>query len=113
MPSDGTAEWRGRSESPGYSFRSYSIIQADEELSTEQQVSTLSFYLIEDYDTPALQDINVRQALNYATNNESIVNDLLDGYGNPATGLMSPTVPYVTEENSKGYHMTQTRQKNC
>ena len=82
---------------------SYSIIQADEELSTEQQVSTLSFYLIENYDTPALQDINVRQALNYATNNESIVNDLLDGYGNPATGLMSPTVPYVTEENSKGY----------
>ena len=34
---------------------------------------------------------------------QSIVNDLLDGYGNPATGLMSPTVPYVTEENSKGY----------
>lgn len=82
---------------------SYSIIQADENLSTEQQISTLSFYLIENYDTPALQDINVRQALNYATNNESIVNDLLDGYGNPATGLMSPTVPYVTEENSKGY----------
>ena len=33
---------------------------------------------------------------------KDIVNDLLDGYGNPATGLMSPTVPYVTEENSKG-----------
>ena len=41
--------------------------------------------------------------IDYATNKESIVNDLLDGYGNPATGLMSPTVPYVTEENSKGY----------
>ena len=82
---------------------SFSIIQADKNLSTEQQVSTLSYYLIENYDTPALQDVNVRQALNYATNKESIVNDLLDGYGNPATGLMSPTVPYVTEENSKGY----------
>ena len=82
---------------------SYSIIQADENLSTEQKISTLSFYLIENYDTPALQDINVRQALNYATNKESIVNDLLNGYGNPATGLLSPTVPYVTEENSKGY----------
>ena len=54
---------------------SFSIIQADKNLSTEQQVSTLSFYLIENYDTPALQDINVRQALNYATNNESIVNE--------------------------------------
>lgn len=82
---------------------SYSIIQSIDSLSTEQQISTLSFYLIENYDTPALQDVKVRQALNYATNNESIVNDLLDGYGNPATGLMSPTVPYVTEENSKGY----------
>ena len=64
---------------------SFSIIQADKNLSTEQQVSTLSYYLIENYDTPALQDVNVRQALNYATNKESIVNDLLDGYGNPAT----------------------------
>lgn len=82
---------------------SYSIIQSMDTLSTEQQVSTLSFYLIENYDTPALQDVKVRQALNYATNKESIVNDLLDGYGNPATGLMSPTVPYVTEENSQGY----------
>ena len=82
---------------------SFSIIQADKNLSIEQKVSTLSYYLIENYDTPALQDINVRQALNYATNKESIVNDLLDGYGNPATGLLSPTVPYVTEENSKGY----------
>ena len=72
---------------------SYSIIQADEELSTEQQVSTLSFYLIENYDTPALQDINVRQALNYATNNESIVNDLLDGYGSPSfSTIPSPSV---------------------
>ena len=51
---------------------SFSIIQADKNLSTEQQVSTLSYYLIENYDTPALQDINVRQALNYATNKESI-----------------------------------------
>lgn len=82
---------------------SYEIIQATDELSVEQQISTLSFYLIENYDTPALQDVRVRQALNYATNNESIVNDLLNGYGNPATGLLSPTVPYVTEENSKGY----------
>lgn len=54
---------------------SFSIIQADKNLSTEQQVSTLSYYLIENYDTPALQDVNVRQALNYATNKESIVND--------------------------------------
>ena len=92
--SDGTAEWRGRSESPGYFLpKATALFRQMRSYQSEQQVSTLSFYLIENYDTPALQDINVRQALNYATNNESIVNDLLDGYGNPATGLMSPTVP--------------------
>ena len=60
---------------------SFSIIQADKNLSTEQQVSTLSYYLIENYDTPALQDVNVRQALNYATDSQAVVDAIAHGYG--------------------------------
>ena len=82
---------------------SISIIENDPSLSMEKAVSTQSFYLIENYENEALQDINVRRALNYATNNESIEQNLLDGYGTGATGLFSPTVPYVTEDNNKGY----------
>lgn len=82
---------------------SITVIENEASLSTEFVVSTQSFYLIENYECEALLDQNVRLALNYATNNESIVNDLLDGYGTAATGLLSSTVPYVTPENSKGY----------
>lgn len=82
---------------------SISIIENEPSLSMEKAVSTQSFYLIENYENEALQDINVRRALNYATNNESIEQNLLDGYGTGATGLFSPTVPYVTEDNNKGY----------
>ena len=47
-----------------------------------------SFYLILNYENKALQDQRVRQALNYATNQEGLVNDLLDGAGTAATGLL-------------------------
>lgn len=45
----------------------------------------------------------MRQALNYAIDKQAIVDNLLDGEGTAATGLMTPNTPYVTEENSKGY----------
>ena len=56
-----------------------SVVEADDHLSVLECNPTQSFYLILNYENEMLQDERVRQALNYATDRESIVNDLLDG----------------------------------
>lgn len=79
------------------------VIESDENLESFEVNGTQTFYLILNYENTILQDQKVRQALNYAIDNESLVNDLLDGDGTAATGLFTPNTPYVTEENSPGY----------
>lgn len=79
------------------------VIEGDDTLDTFEVDGTLGFFLIENYENPMLQDVKVRQALNYAIDRQAIVDSLLDGAGTPATGLMTPNTPYVSQENSKGY----------
>lgn len=79
------------------------VIEGDDSLDTYEVDGSLAFFLIENYENPKLSDIKVRQALNYAIDKQAIVDNLLDGEGTAATGLMTPNTPYVTEENSKGY----------
>ena len=78
-------------------------IEEDKELATLKEESTQSFFLGINYDNPALQDVKVRQALNYATNKDSLVKELLNNDGVPAKGVFSNKVPYVSEKNSPGY----------
>ena len=78
-------------------------IEEDKELATLKEESTQSFFLAINYDNPALQDVKVRQALNYATNKDSLVKELINNDGVPAKGVFSNKVPYVSEENSPGY----------
>lgn len=87
------------------------VVMADENLDIFEVNGTLSFYLILNYDHETLQDQNIRQALNYAIDKESLVKDLLDGEGKAATGLFTPNTPYVTEENSPGYAYDLERAK--
>lgn len=54
-------------------------------------------------DNAALQDKNVRLALNYAANKKSVAEDLYDGNGLEAHGMYQDSVPYVTSENSYAY----------
>ena len=71
---------------------SKSVIAADSKLKTISEMGTMTFYLIINYDVPVLQDVKLRQALNYAANKDGIVTDLLDGDGTAATGIFSPKV---------------------
>lgn len=45
----------------------------------------------------------MRQAVNYAIDKQSIVNNLFDGLVKPAKGILPSTVPYVNDENNKSY----------
>ena len=77
--------------------------KVDKMILRQVEMGTMTFYLIINYDVPVLQDVKLRQALNYAANKDGIVKDLLDGDGTAATGIFSSKVPYVNEANSKGY----------
>lgn len=49
-----------------------------------------------------LDDLNVRQAINYAIDRKAIVNSVLEGHGEPAVGLFPPNLPWGSP-NLKGY----------
>lgn len=78
-------------------------VKEDKNLAMLTDESTQSFFLGINYDNEILKDQKVRQALNYATNKQLMVKDLLNGNGVPAKGVFSNKVPYITEKNSVGY----------
>lgn len=79
------------------------VIEADSSLTLQKAPGTSSHFMIFNYNTSALQDLNVRKAINLAMNKKSIVNDLMNGIGQEAKGLFPLTVPYVTESNNTWY----------
>ncbi|WP_340391749.1 nickel ABC transporter substrate-binding protein [Paenibacillus sp. FSL E2-0190] len=79
------------------------VIEADSSLTLQKAQGTSSHFMIFNYKTPALQDLNVRKAINLAINKKSIVEDLMDGIGSEAQSLFPLTVPYVTESNNTWY----------
>lgn len=90
---------------------SASIIESSDNLDVLATEGTMGFFLMLNEDNKLLQDQNVRLALNYAVDNESIVNNIFGGMAVAAEGILPETVPYVTAENSKGYAFDQDKAK--
>ena len=61
------------------------------------------FYIGLNVDEPPFDDVNVRQALNYAIDLESIAENVLDGRVSPATGVIPPGFPSYTG-SLRSYH---------
>ncbi len=61
------------------------------------------FYIGLNVDEPPFDDVNVRQALNYAIDLQSIADNVLDGRVSPATGVIPPGFPSYTE-GLRSYH---------
>ncbi|WP_347490641.1 ABC transporter substrate-binding protein [Desulfoscipio sp. XC116] len=80
-----------------------SLIEQKEDLSILKTEGTDTCHFMFNYETPALQDLNVRKAISHAINKGSIIDNILDGYAKEAKGLFSEGNPYVTAENSFGY----------
>lgn len=56
-----------------------------------------------------LQDARVRQALNYATDKESMISGLLRGYATPSTSTLTPTVWGYANVGSYEYDLDKAR----
>lgn len=78
-------------------------ITKDSKLQLQRTEGTTSYFLIFNYNNELFNDVRVRQAINYAINKQSMVDNLFGGVGKPAQGLFQFTVPYVTERNNQGY----------
>ena len=61
------------------------------------------FYIGLNVDQPPFDDVNVRQALNYAIDLQSIAENVLDGRVSPATGVIPPGFPSYTD-GLRSYH---------
>jgi oligopeptide transport system substrate-binding protein len=61
------------------------------------------FYIGLNLAEPPFDDVNVRQALNYAIDLPSIAENVLDGRVSPATGVIPPGFPSYTD-NLRSYH---------
>lgn len=90
---------------------SLSVFKKDTKLKILEREGTKSYHLMFNYDNPLLMDLNVRQAVNYAIDKQSIVDNLLDGRGKPAKGILPSTVPYVNDANNKGYDFNLDKAK--
>ncbi|SHG75747.1 ABC transporter substrate-binding protein [Virgibacillus chiguensis] len=85
------------------SYQDLKMFRNNDKYKVESERGTTSYFLAINNQKKSLQDVKVRQALNYAINKENLANQVLDDNGSPATGLFAKTVPFVTKENSPGY----------
>lgn len=84
-------------------LESLPVIEGDDKLDLLKSAGTSSHFIVYNGKNEHLQQLNVRKAINLAIDKKSVVDDLMGGVGSEARGLFPPTVPYVTEENSRGY----------
>ena len=88
------------------------IVAKEDSLDIFSRDGVLGIHLLFNYDNEILgEDKSVRQAINYAIDNNTIVETILKGNGIAAKGLIQNTAPYVTEENSLGYDCDMDKAK--
>lgn len=90
---------------------SKSVIQSSGKLDVLRTEGTMGFFLMLNQESQILQDKNVRLALNYALDKDSIVKNIFEEEAVAAKGILPGTVPYVTDGNSAGYAYNSAKAK--
>jgi len=79
-------------------------LSSDPNIAKVEQNTLMTHYVAINTQIPLFQDLRVRQALNYATDKDEIVNSIIDGQGTVADAPISPF--------TWGYHSTKTYEYN-
>lgn len=85
------------------SYQALKLFKDNDAYKVESKPGTMSYFLVINNQKEVLQDVKVRQALNYAIDKGNLANEVLDKNGLLAKGLFTANVPFVTESNSSGY----------
>ncbi|MFC0271862.1 ABC transporter substrate-binding protein [Metabacillus herbersteinensis] len=84
-------------------YQALLTFKEDDRFKVESRPGTMSYFLVINNQREPLQNVKVRQALNFAVDKENLANNLLDKNGYAAKGLFAETVPFVNDVNSPGY----------
>jgi peptide/nickel transport system substrate-binding protein len=87
----------------GLPFTEVSTIDADADLDVVTKETMRLYFMFVNTEKPPLDDIRVRQAINYAIDRDEIVDVALEGFGGvPAVGMFPSIFPW-TNDNLTGY----------
>lgn len=82
----------------GVQPESIELIDGADGLRVESVLSQRSNYIVLDNETPPFDDVRVRQAMNYAIDKQSIIDNLLLGQGEPLPSMVGPMYRGYDEE---------------
>ncbi len=71
-----------------------SLFEGDENFVMDSVTSTRTNFLMYNLNTPALQDVNVRNALSMAIDREAFAEVVFNGFAEPSYGVFSAALPY-------------------
>jgi glutathione transport system substrate-binding protein len=83
---------------------------ANPQFTLMQEPGSAVFWVALDVQLAPLNDVRVRQALNYATNRKALVDSLLHGYGTPANSPLAPP-DFGYDASIKGYSYNPEKAK--
>ena len=83
-------------------------IENDESMTLLRRINLATSYIGINTQKEPFTDVRVRQAMNYAVNNQLIVDTILEGVGAPATGPMGSNIPGAADD-LEGYEYNLER----
>ncbi len=95
----------------GISLESIPTLKSNPEVKVLTAQGSTTYFIQINYDRPPLNDVRVRQALNYGINREAISSKVFNGLATPAKGIFAPNIPYVayTEPQLYTYNPQQAK----
>lgn len=89
-----------------------SLLEDDEETATERQRTPRTcFGAVNIYDSPT-DDERLRRALAYAVDQDRLVEDALEGIGDPASGPISPEIPWALDDELPAFGPDRDRARD-
>lgn len=86
-----------------------SAVGTSGDITVNATTSTIMRYVTLNTNLKELNDVRVRQAMNYAIDRNAYVQLMYAGYGAPATSVMAPSISYYSEQPAYDYNLEKAK----